>query len=241
MNIREIAEWIDIGDDDFQVAKDLNSVFNPNNDKIYYHCSQSVEKYLKGFLAYNDINFDKNHDLPSLIQKCIIQDSIFNTVALNCATMNNIAEKLRYPHRKILSRNDVYYALDTAYKVKTLKPIQEIRIQIEERYGQDWQERLFNRCGKEQIILLKCVKYDNKNNEIVDLHGNKMDFKLIEVISENIYKLQYEKNDGGCLYVLQRISNNLNERWYFEENFGPKSAMNFIKQYDYELKKNGNP
>jgi HEPN domain-containing protein len=60
MKIKDVIEWIQIADDDFDTAKILNDAVRKHHENICYHCAQAIEKYLKGYLSYNDIVPQKN-------------------------------------------------------------------------------------------------------------------------------------------------------------------------------------
>jgi len=53
MKVYDIAEWVWIAEEDIESAKFLNTSFSKQKANIYYHCSQAVEKYLKGYLVFN--------------------------------------------------------------------------------------------------------------------------------------------------------------------------------------------
>jgi HEPN domain-containing protein len=144
MDIREVAEWIFIADEDFKSAEYLNTAYRPNKEAVYYHCSQSVEKYLKGYLKYNKILFNYDHNLSKLIEQCEKQNSIFKSIVSNCNEINSVISKLRYPSRINLDENDVSFALDSVIKLKNLEPIIKLHDAIKEKFGNDWQEKLFS-------------------------------------------------------------------------------------------------
>jgi len=61
----------------FRAAEDIaviESLFHAKttsfNSSICFHAQQAVEKYLKAFLVYNDIDFPKTHDVDFLLIKC---------------------------------------------------------------------------------------------------------------------------------------------------------------------------
>ncbi|MDR1910157.1 MAG: HEPN domain-containing protein [Spirochaetaceae bacterium] len=45
MNDKEVAEWFEFADDDFESAKILNGSARRPHEIICYHCAQAVEKY----------------------------------------------------------------------------------------------------------------------------------------------------------------------------------------------------
>jgi HEPN domain-containing protein len=69
-----------IADDDFDSAKILNKSVQRHMEVICYLCAQATEKYLKGYLTYNDILPQKTHNLVLLNDKCIEIDSNFEEI-----------------------------------------------------------------------------------------------------------------------------------------------------------------
>jgi len=41
-----------------------------DNDIIFFHLQQAVEKYLKALICYNGIHFEKIHDIDKIISVC---------------------------------------------------------------------------------------------------------------------------------------------------------------------------
>ena len=71
MKIKDVMEWIHIAEDDLYSAQILYEQARKPYEIICYHCAQSIEKYLKGFLTYNDIVPEKTHNLLLLLELCI--------------------------------------------------------------------------------------------------------------------------------------------------------------------------
>ena len=66
MQNRDIArEWFKIAETDLSSAEFLQSMTPVPFEIICYHCQQSVEKYLKGYLALKGEEIKKTHDLTS--------------------------------------------------------------------------------------------------------------------------------------------------------------------------------
>jgi len=64
-------EWFDIAEMDIASAKYLQSIHPIPVEIICYHCQQSAEKLLKGFLDFNKHEIIKTHDLIALNKLCI--------------------------------------------------------------------------------------------------------------------------------------------------------------------------
>ena len=72
--------WFKKADNDLKNAKAVIEVEEPPTDTICFHCQQTAEKYLKGFLAYHNIEFEKEHDLDYLLDLCCQMDSSFDSL-----------------------------------------------------------------------------------------------------------------------------------------------------------------
>ena len=58
-------------------------------------CQQAVEKFLKAFLVYRNIDFPKTHDLDYLLQEC---KKIYNKVFdIDLGSLTDFGVSIRYP------------------------------------------------------------------------------------------------------------------------------------------------
>ena len=48
-----------------------------HSDIIAFHCQQCIEKYLKAFLIYHDVDYPKTHNLELLLYLCLRADKDF--------------------------------------------------------------------------------------------------------------------------------------------------------------------
>jgi len=60
-------KWIIKGRRDLLSAKKLAQGREPYLDTAIYHCQQTAEKTIKGWLVYHDLSFEKTHDLRLLV------------------------------------------------------------------------------------------------------------------------------------------------------------------------------
>ena len=134
MNIDDVKEWIEIADIDFDSAVLLNGAVRKHYEIICYHCSQSVEKYLKGFLVSRDIVPKKTHDLRYLNDLCIELDNNFENIITECAFLNKFANDIRYPHKYEIYENDANFSINAVKKIRDLKPINELKNIINSEY-----------------------------------------------------------------------------------------------------------
>lgn len=62
-----VHNWLMKARRDLLSAKRLARGVEPYFDTAIYHCQQSVEKAVKGWLVYQDQPFEKTHDLRLLV------------------------------------------------------------------------------------------------------------------------------------------------------------------------------
>ena len=60
-------KWVLKARRDLLSAKKLARGKEPFLDTAIYHCQQTAEKIIKGWLVYRDISFEKTHDLRLLV------------------------------------------------------------------------------------------------------------------------------------------------------------------------------
>ena len=91
-----IKNWLYRAREDIAVINDLQES-NPVGftSTICFHAQQAVEKYLKAFLAFNDVDFPRTHDLDYLLLECqkIKQDSFY----LDLKELTEFGVSVRYP------------------------------------------------------------------------------------------------------------------------------------------------
>ena len=114
-----VKNWFNRADDDLAlietILKDDNFPANP----VCFHAQQAAEKYLKGFLAYNDLHARKIHDLEALTKDCAKIDKSFETLQDNAQFLNQFYIESRYPDDYIkFSRDDAKRACEAATKIK---------------------------------------------------------------------------------------------------------------------------
>jgi len=95
-NIKLAEEWFNKGDEDIAYAK-----LGLNADGPYglacFHCHQAVEKYLKGYLVYQQKDFEKIHDLTLLLRLCSEINKEFDSLKEECIFLNVYYIPPRYP------------------------------------------------------------------------------------------------------------------------------------------------
>ena len=107
MNNEEVQEWLEIADRDFDSALILNEATRRHYEVIFYLCAQSVEKYLKGYLVFNDIVPEKTHDLVKLNIMCAKINTDFQDIYDICKFLTTFATDIRYPNKYEVTDGDV--------------------------------------------------------------------------------------------------------------------------------------
>jgi len=126
MDIEEVKEWIRFADNDLYSAKTLNESVRRPYEIICYLCAQSVEKYLKGYLIYNDIEPKKTHDLSFLNSICMEKDKNFENIQAICDFLTTFATNTRYPHKYEITENDAEFSIKAVEKIRDSKPIADL-------------------------------------------------------------------------------------------------------------------
>lgn len=112
MNNLDIAqEWFDIAELDLSSAKYLQTMQPTPIEIICYHCQQSVEKYLKGYLALNEHEIVKTHDLLILNKLCMNYDIEFKDLKEECLRLTDFGVNIRYPYPMDLNESDMKLAI----------------------------------------------------------------------------------------------------------------------------------
>ncbi len=91
-----IKNWLFRANEDISVIESLSSInFEYYTSTICFHAQQAVEKFLKAFLIYQDIDFPKTHDLDFLLMECQKIDKYLFDIDLKSLT--DFGVSIRYP------------------------------------------------------------------------------------------------------------------------------------------------
>lgn len=79
-----LMQWVPKADNDLKVAEHEMAICESERvtDAIYFHCQQAVEKYLKAYLVFKEVEFGKTHNLEFLNEKCRQLDGSFESIFL---------------------------------------------------------------------------------------------------------------------------------------------------------------
>ena len=119
MDNKDVAkEWFKVAETDLTSAEFLQDMRPIPIEIICYHCQQSVEKYLKGFLALKGEEIRKIHDLVRLNKMCQKYEKDFETIEEDCLLLTDYAVNVRYPFPMDINESDLNLALKSAQRVK---------------------------------------------------------------------------------------------------------------------------
>jgi HEPN domain-containing protein len=91
-----IRNWLYRAREDLAVIKDLlNSNQEAFTSTICFHAQQAVEKYLKAFLIFHDVDFPRTHDVDFLLMECQKIDS--KSFNIDLKSLTEFGVSIRYP------------------------------------------------------------------------------------------------------------------------------------------------
>lgn len=112
-------DWYGFAMADLATAKFICNMHPKPLGIICYHCQQSAEKMLKGFLVLNGVNPPKIHDLPLICDMCTEINDNFKELYDICKFLNPFGSQPRYPNEIEILEADAERALrnvQTMYK-----------------------------------------------------------------------------------------------------------------------------
>ena len=119
MDNKDVAkEWFKIAEADLSSAEFLQNMQSMPTEIICYHCQQSAEKYLKGFLALNNEEIKRTHDLVILSKECRKYSEDFETIEEDCLMLTDYGVNIRYPFPMDINESDMKVAVKSAHKIK---------------------------------------------------------------------------------------------------------------------------
>jgi len=119
MNTDDIVrEWCRYAEQDLASAGYLQKMRPMPIEIICYHCQQSVEKYLKAYIASQGGAVQRSHDLVALNRICKQYNLAFAAIDGECLNLTDYGVQARYPFQLELTGQDVTTALQSAKRVE---------------------------------------------------------------------------------------------------------------------------
>ncbi len=82
-------------ENDLRSAVDLSHTDKPATDVICFHCQQAVEKFLKAWLHWHEIDSPRTHNLAELVEVCKRTEATFEKLD-DVNVLTPYAVELRY-------------------------------------------------------------------------------------------------------------------------------------------------
>lgn len=105
-------------DRDLEVAKRELKLTDPLTDIICFHAQQAAEKYMKAYLIWLDIEFQKTHDVEDLVVVVSKKDPSILKFKDSGAELSAFAVEARYPEFEEPFLIDTKNAVEIAKKFK---------------------------------------------------------------------------------------------------------------------------
>ncbi|MEM5820946.1 MAG: HEPN domain-containing protein [Candidatus Aenigmatarchaeota archaeon] len=114
----DTKKWLKLAEDDLKLSK-----ISLDHDILEYsvfHAQQAAEKFLKAFLAENNVKIPKTHDLKYIISLCKSIDKSFEQLfELKAEKLTIFSTHARYPEYEFeITREMAKEAIEIAEKVK---------------------------------------------------------------------------------------------------------------------------
>jgi len=113
-----INSWIEKANRDLEVANRELKIPDPLTDIICFHAQQSAEKYMKAYLIFLNIEFQKTHDIEDLVAVAGKKDPSILEFKNIGAELSAFAVEARYPEFEEPSLEDTENAVEIAKKFK---------------------------------------------------------------------------------------------------------------------------
>jgi HEPN domain-containing protein len=115
-----VKQWIKKADHDLGTVQVTYLYLPQYSDTVAFHCQQAAEKYLKGFLFFLDIPFNRQHSLNYLLGLLSSKIEISNELYENASELEEFAVEIRYPDSSVdLSDDEIKRAFKIAKLIRT--------------------------------------------------------------------------------------------------------------------------
>lgn len=96
-SLSNVRNWLIKSKHDLLTAKKLSTGDECYLDTAIYHCQQSAEKAIKGYLALNNFRPKKTHDVQALVRKAEKINRLFSNYYDAAELLTPYATEFRYP------------------------------------------------------------------------------------------------------------------------------------------------
>ena len=92
-----VRRWLERAEHDLRTAETMLGVPDPPVDVACFHAQQCVEKSLKAFLCFAEIDAPRTHDLVRLLDLCVDRDAGLEALRESARALADYAVATRYP------------------------------------------------------------------------------------------------------------------------------------------------
>ena len=123
-DISIVNEWLKKADEDFAFAESSLRDGSEFYAQICFHFQQAAEKYLKTFIIFRQLPFNKVHDLVNLLKTCVKDDLTLAGLKENCILLNAAYIETRYPvhwptdYSKLAATQSLAAAQSIAFEIR---------------------------------------------------------------------------------------------------------------------------
>jgi HEPN domain-containing protein len=97
MPARDHEYWIRIAEEDRTVIRNEFAAPEKVWRIVVFLAQSAAEKYLKAFLAFNDTDPERTHDMDELLTKCTEFDPSLKVLVEDCGNLSPFSVDARYP------------------------------------------------------------------------------------------------------------------------------------------------
>ena len=138
-----IENWLKKAENDLRIVD--HELKLPEDETVKdiacFHCQQAVEKYLKAFLIFHEVEFPRTHNVEYLLEQSAKIDTDFSGIDID--ELSDFGVNIRYPDDFYVPEiNEVRFYYDLAKRIKSLvlekiKPDKEATDDQEENVSMD--------------------------------------------------------------------------------------------------------
>lgn len=117
-----VRSWFRKAENDLINAENTMKMETPPTDTVCFHSQQCAEKYIKGFLTFNEIYFPKTHSIEDIVELCKQIIPEIESELDNVEILSSYGVEVRYPDEIYydIPKEDAQEAIDLAKKVKSV-------------------------------------------------------------------------------------------------------------------------
>ncbi len=114
-SLLKVKQWLSFADEDLQLARHALTLLSSAPYRlIAYHAQQCVEKHLKAYLVFHNVDFPYTHNIARLLELCAEKATWPDTVR-DSEELTPFAITTRYPGEdEEVTKEEALHAIDIA-------------------------------------------------------------------------------------------------------------------------------